>query len=182
MGGRRVPKSQTSAHLDAVAAQSIRKIYGYVGHIRRLSTSRNTYSPFLLTVVSKLCFDDAKDFNDLSNLSVTFVKIGAFSPNWTPMARNPEPSNSTSGCFIEGIVLAPSSEKYRCGNLARWRLARMKERKRRSRHTQFLPGQVHLDPNTVSRLPTIGSSNVPPYATRWIMYLPVPPHHHHHHA
>ena len=103
----KVPKSQTSLHLDARTAYSIRKVYGYIGHIRRLKSSGNTDSPFFFTVVSKLALDDDKDFTNLTNLAVCFVRIGASASNWAPAKRNSASSNFTLGDFV-GYVLGVS--------------------------------------------------------------------------
>ena len=52
---RAVDRSQNSLHLDSAHSQSIRRVYGYVCHIKVLKkTSQNTDSSFLLTVVIKI--------------------------------------------------------------------------------------------------------------------------------
>ena len=67
---RIVSKFQNSLHIDSPSAQSIRQVYGYIGHIGKLTKSSNTGPPFLLTVVSKLCFNAKKDFARLTDLDL----------------------------------------------------------------------------------------------------------------
>ena len=43
---RSEPKSENALHLDGDTAKSIRRVYGYAGHIRRLPRSDNADSSF----------------------------------------------------------------------------------------------------------------------------------------
>ena len=111
----------------------------------------------------KLALPSNKDFTDLTDLSICFVRVGAFSSAWTPTQRNPEPSNFCLGDFIEGIVLAPSSKEYRFASLVCWKRASMSEWKAFNKASRFCPGQIQIDSDAVFKLPILGSSNFPAY-------------------
>lgn len=141
-------------------------VYGYVGHTRKLMRSRNIDSTFLLAVVSKLRLNDDKYFANLENMAVSFVRIGAFSPNRATAGRNPDPLNFTIGDLFEGIVLAPISAGYRFINLRSWRRTNIQERERSSQQSRCLPGQVQLGSDAVFRRPIRGPVTFPPYANQ----------------
>ena len=159
------PKSQTCLQLDLRSAIHHKKIFGYVGHIRKLKLSQNTDSPFLLTIVTKVVWpeDDSKDFTDLSKTKVAFARVGAFSANWADSYRTNDDSNFCLGDFIQGVVEAPSSDSYRYANLTCWRKASLSEWERFYPNTQFRPGQVQLDADSVFRLPILGGRHFPRY-------------------
>ena len=97
--------------------------------------------------MAKLALPSNKDFTDLTDLSICFVRVGAFSSAWTPTQRNPEPSNFRLGDFIEGIALAPSSKEYRFASLVCWKRASMSEWKAFNKASRFCPGQIQIDSN-----------------------------------
>lgn len=100
------PKSQDSSHLDSEAVVACRKVWGYIGHVRKLNRSGNTDHLWLLTIAIKLALPPSKGFTNLGNLSICFAPIGAFAAAWAPIARNPGPPDFAPGGAIAGIVLA----------------------------------------------------------------------------